>query len=590
MGKAAPDRQPPLSALRRTFFGRKGAGSHFPPRELHYREADLLRSGSRILRKHLVPAAILVVSCAFALALAALVWRSSTESDRLRFESFADDAVGRIESRLDLHVSLLESTRAYMGVANAGRDRDSFAAFVGELDLDGRYDGIQGIGFADAIAVAQTGETASTIAASYGLDRGVWPVETDQTVRTPILLLEPQDRRNFAAIGFDMFSDATRRDAMRRAARTSRPSATAPVQLVQEIDENRQTGFLVYLPLRGAEDGTDERDAIRRTGGFVYAPFRAGDLVSAALAAGRDLPVHAKVYDTEVAPDRLLVAYGQARSSTLATDFATVREVDFAGRRWVIELAPGTAFPRTASDLPALLLALVGVALSVLMALLVLSQTRRAEAVAALADSNARSLDQKDLLLREMNHRIKNSITRILAIARQTARYSADLDAFMASFSARLAAMTTSQELLTESDRKLARIGDLLAAELGQVFGEDMRNCTLAGPTIEVDATAAQSLGLTFHELATNALKYGSVADGDGALRVEWWREGDEVAIDWIEQGKKDFTAFEPARKGFGTRLINMNIERELGGRIGREFGARGLTVRLRFPAMRIHG
>ncbi len=76
---------------------------------------------------------------------------------------------------------------------------------------------------------------------------------------------------------------------MRRAARTSRPSATAPVQLVQEIDENRQTGFLVYLPLREAEDGTDEGDAIRRTGGFVYAPFRAGDLVSAALAAGRDL-------------------------------------------------------------------------------------------------------------------------------------------------------------------------------------------------------------------------------------------------------------------------------------------------------------
>ncbi|MEP0509664.1 MAG: CHASE domain-containing protein, partial [Aurantimonas coralicida] len=144
------------------------------------------------MRKHLVPAAILVVSCAFALALAALVWRSSTESDRLRFESFADDAVGRIESRLDLHVSLLESTRAYMGAANAGRDRDSFAAFVGELDLDGRYDGIQGIGFADAIAVAQTGETASTIAASYGLDRGVWPEETDQPARTPILLLEPQ--------------------------------------------------------------------------------------------------------------------------------------------------------------------------------------------------------------------------------------------------------------------------------------------------------------------------------------------------------------------------------------------------------------
>ncbi|MEF2072978.1 CHASE domain-containing protein [Consotaella aegiceratis] len=542
------------------------------------------------MRKYLVPATILVVSSAFALALAALVWRSSAEGDRLRFEGFADDAVSRIENRLDLHVSLLEATRAYLLVTNGLHDRDGFRAYVAGLDLAHRYGGIQGIGYAEAVLSDDTAEVSEFLRDTYGLAQGVWPPDTDQPARTPIVLLEPQDRRNQAAIGYDMFANAIRREAMVRSVVSGAPSATAPVELVQEIDENRQTGFLIYLPWNVGERPQDETQAILEAGGFVYAPFRVGDLIAAALSSGPSLPLTLKIYDGRVTPEMLMVdtaAAGLSSAEAGAPEFATQRSIDVAGQTWLVEIAPSGGFRQTASDMPAVLLAVLGLALSMLLAVLAFLQARRAEAVAALAEASTQSLAQKDLLLREMNHRIKNSITRVLAIARQTGRNSADLDEFMTSYTARLRAMATSQEMLMRSGRQEATIRDLLHAELAQVFGEDLRNCTLIGPDVEVHRTAVQPLGLTFHELATNALKYGAVLEDDGTLTVDWRREGDHIAFDWIERSARRTIAYDPNRKGFGTRLIDMNIERELGGRIERTFEPMGLVVRVRFPVGR---
>ena len=186
-----------------------------------------------------------------------------------------------------------------------------------------------------------------------------------------------------------------------------------------------------------------------------------------------------------------------------------------------------------------------------------------------------------------MNHRIKNSITRVLAIARQTGRYAEDLDQFMTSYTARLGAMATAQEMLNQSARRRAEISDLLSAELGQVFGEDMENCQIEGPSIEVDEAAAQALGLTFHELATNALKYGAGGSGDGDISVTWERQGDTIALVWRERSANSALPKEPTRKGFGTRLIDMNIERELGGSIERRFEPEGLVVTITIPAIR---
>ena len=140
--------------------------------------------------------------------------------------------------------------------------------------------------------------------------------------------------------------------------------------------------------------------------------------------------------------------------------------------------------------------------------------------------------------------------------------------------------------MLTRSRWQKADLEDLLRIELGQVFGKDLPDGLLSGPQVLLDETTTQALGLTFHELATNALKYGEAANSVGALRVSWKVEGAKQArtlvLNWRESGQ---TALEaPAKTGFGTRLIDMNITRELTGTISREFRSDGLKVTIRIP------
>ena len=188
-------------------------------------------------------------------------------------------------------------------------------------------------------------------------------------------------------------------------------------------------------------------------------------------------------------------------------------------------------------------------------------------------------------MLQEMKHRIKNSITRVLAIARQTASGATDVGEFSASFAARLQAMAASQDMLTRSRWQKADLGDLLRIELGQVFGKDLPDEILTGSQVLLDEKTTQALGLTFHELATNALKYGD-ANAIGALRIDWRLQGvgrdRKLALNWRETGQSALTA--PAKSGFGTKLIDLNITRELRGTITRDFRPDGLKVAIAIP------
>ena len=190
-------------------------------------------------------------------------------------------------------------------------------------------------------------------------------------------------------------------------------------------------------------------------------------------------------------------------------------------------------------------------------------------------------------MLQEMKHRIKNSIAKMLAIARQTAANSNSLQDFTSSFVARMQAMAASQDMLTRSQWQKADLGKLLRTELEQVFVPNLGKVHLSGPQIELNETVTQGLGLTFHELATNALKYGEAGNGGGTLDVEWEvrRTGKQrsLALTWSERGQAGFSP--PSKTGFGTKLIDMTITRELGGTIMRDFHEDGLQNRYRDPA-----
>jgi two-component sensor histidine kinase len=131
-----------------------------------------------------------------------------------------------------------------------------------------------------------------------------------------------------------------------------------------------------------------------------------------------------------------------------------------------------------------------------------------------------------------------------------------------------------------------------LRIELGQVFGKELPDGILSGPEVLLDETTTQALGLTFHELATNALKYGETGNsaitrnGDWSLKVDWSVEGHRsdrtLVLNWREAGKKKLEP--PVKTGFGTKLIDLNVTRELRGTINRDFHDSGLSVEIRIP------
>ena len=167
------------------------------------------------------------------LAMTGAVFMAERRSQVVEFEHSADQAVDRVLSRLDRHVILLRATKGLFDAAENGVSHDKFSRFVGSVDIMSELKGIQGIGFARMMPAGTEAQAAAEVATHYGQAVAVRP-ETSLPLRTPIVLLEPPDQRNLAALGYDMYAEPVRRAAMDQAIATGQPQITAPVELVQE--------------------------------------------------------------------------------------------------------------------------------------------------------------------------------------------------------------------------------------------------------------------------------------------------------------------------------------------------------------------
>jgi CHASE1-domain containing sensor protein/two-component sensor histidine kinase len=539
--------------------------------------------------KKLFPIVAFIAVALISMTMAGFAYFATQEASRIKFEAAADDALNRIESRIDLHLSLLRSTQALFDARNGDISQSEFKAFFNALDVDNNFAGLRGIGF---LGLAKTGDEAAVerdILHDFGASHPVYP-DTTQPWRTPIMLFEPLDPSNQASIGYDMFSEPVRRAAIEQAMADDQQHASGLVQLGQGTGAAQTfTGFLVFVRLN-VETAPEVINASRSsTAGFLYAAFRARDLFQVALSRAPLLPVNTEIYDGAVVNgDNLLFRSETPPASSLGDRLLVTRKVTVAGRPWTVLFRPTSAFSQPSSRAIPVMLGLFGLLAAGAIALVARYQERAYEAAARLHETTEKSLLEKDLMLQEMKHRIKNSITRVLAIARQTASRATDVNEFSASFSARLQAMAASQDMLTRSRWQKADLADLLRIELGQVFGKDLPEGLLSGPEVLLDETTTQALGLTFHELATNALKYGEAGAFVGALKVDWSLEGlgreRTLALNWREAGKKKVEA--PAQTGFGTKLIDLNVTRELRGTIKRDYQADGLKVEIRIPLL----
>lgn len=197
--------------------------------------------------------------------------------------------------------------------------------------------------------------------------------------------------------------------------------------------------------------------------------------------------------------------------------------------------------------------------------------------------SLTRAEAQQRVLIAELNHRVKNMLAIVIAIAEQTFRTTPDAAAFKERLVARVIAMAKSYELVSRDNWTLTPLEEL-AREHTTPFGMD--RFELAGPKVMLTPREALSLGMVLHELATNAGKYGGLSVGNGRVALEWHQEtgptGRELVLFWREHGGPAVS--EPEHKNFGIKLIEQETAYNLGGNATLEFKEPGLRATLRFP------
>src|SRR5262249_8483592 len=189
--------------------------------------------------------------------------------------------------------------------------------------------------------------------------------------------------------------------------------------------------------------------------------------------------------------------------------------------------------------------------------------TARKMAEEAVRETEAQAQKTQRLLMDELNHRVKNTLVTVLAMAEQTLRESRDPAHFVESFRGRLEALSRAHDLLMRRTWTDVDLAALIREQLVVGPGQDAAiNCS--GPEMQLKPREAIHLGLVLHELGTNARKYGSLTVPEGRLSVTWRREGNFVEINWAESGGP--RVHPPSRRGFGTLLIERGLKVSLGG------------------------
>lgn len=187
------------------------------------------------------------------------------------------------------------------------------------------------------------------------------------------------------------------------------------------------------------------------------------------------------------------------------------------------------------------------------------------------------------LLVDELNHRVKNTLAMIQAIASQSLRRASNPQDFVAAFNGRVQALARAHDLLVARRMEGAEMQDLVREQV-MLGAPDARNIACDGPRVLLEARSAVQLALVLHELATNARKYGALAQASGRLAVTWTVQvgtARELHIDWVERGVPDLRA--PRTGGFGTTLIERSLESN-GGTVRVRYGTDGLACHIRLP------
>lgn len=536
-----------------------------------------------------IVAFVFAISMAATLALTLYEKQRNFQTGLIRFEQETGVIETSLRTTFDAYAQVLRSGVALFE-ATENVDRTVWQDYVSNLKLEENYPGIQGLSF-NAI-LHDRAEVDALVADVQANDWAEFDLRPDgeRPIYAPILYLEPFIGRNRPALGFDIYSETNRRAAVDRALLLGQPSMTSKITLVQDdesLNDETKAGVLVVLPIF---DRTTTAMATQRekAKGLIVSVFRIKDLMETILKANFDGEglYRKDVSLFEVTPEgELLSMYQDMPEPDHTPVFASENTFSMYGKTWRLMATSTSVFEKATALNSHIIVLLTGVLMSMLLTFLVWGQAVRNRESQRAADALAKGNAQIALLMKEVNHRSKNLLSLIQAIARQTS--ASNPQDFSKSFSRRLTSLSASQDLLVRNNWEDVDLQDLITSQLGHFKDLIGSRILLTGPKTLLNAANAQTISMAIHELATNATKYGALSNDVGVVNVDWTTTGTGpqamFELHWVESGGPPVVA--PETKGFGSKVTGTMVKLSLEGEIETRFQPEGFEWHLACPA-----
>lgn len=190
--------------------------------------------------------------------------------------------------------------------------------------------------------------------------------------------------------------------------------------------------------------------------------------------------------------------------------------------------------------------------------------------------------NHRDLLTKEMAHRVKNTLATVQSIVGQSLRQAEADPAVVASITQRLQALAGAHDVLTNSGWEEARLGEIVKTATAPFDSGETTRIHVGGDPVVVSSRAATAIALAIHELSTNAVKYGALSNDKGVVTVNWHIENDQLELVWQESGGPEVA--EPSRTGFGSRMIERALSASIQGTAEIEYRPLGVVFTIRTP------
>ena len=342
--------------------------------------------------RRFLPILILLIGLMVTALTAWQLQQTDRQRSEARFGAVVERAVRGVKATYDIQLALLRGAAGLFNASGAVT-REEFRAYVERLNLPRNYPNVLGIGFATYAATRnEVGRKVAQAGSFDGTTIRPWPAGTRDGY-SAVLYLEPLHRGNQTALGFDMMSEAVRREAMIGARRSQQNRMSGRVLLVQDQDNRRRPGFLIYVPvMAGGSIAPGE------FGGWVYSPLRGRDLFAPLFAGAEFENVHVAIYDGAPRPENLLFANSDKPSGG---DHAAFRRLQIGGRNLTLQLESSPAFERRSPVRLWLVVLLAGLTISMLMAALAWQTERLVSRVRSQVVRRTTQLNNSNARLRE---------------------------------------------------------------------------------------------------------------------------------------------------------------------------------------------